>query len=83
VESFRYLLCPVLFHHAGKDGWVTNQEVERLRQGLEQAGKPGKVFTYPDAQHAFFNDARPEVYRGADAALAWQRTLEFLRTYVG
>lgn len=77
VESFRYLLCPILYHHGAKDGWVTKQEVDRLRQGLQDLGKPGEVISYPNADHAFFNDTRPEVYQKADAALAWKRTLEF------
>lgn len=77
-DSFRYLLCPILFHHGGKDGWVTSREVDLLRQGLEQHGKPARIATYPEADHGFFNDARPEAYRRADAELAWQRTLRFL-----
>jgi len=81
-ESFRYLLCPVLFHHGAKDGWVTKQEVERLRQGLEQQGKPGEVVSYPEAEHAFFNDTRPEVYRKADADEAWRRTLTFFAKHL-
>ena len=78
IETFRYLLCPVLYHYPAKDGWVTKQEVELLTQGLEKHGKPGTVHVYPEAGHAFFNDTRPEVYRAADAALAWERTLQFL-----
>ncbi len=82
IETFKYQLCPILFHHAGKDGWVTSQEVERLRQGFQQEGKPGEVAVYPDADHAFFNDTRPDVYRGGDAELAWRRTLSFLGQHV-
>ena len=32
-----------------------------------------------EAEHAFFNDTRPEVYDPEASALAWQRTLAFLR----
>ena len=78
IETMAYLLCPVLYHYGAKDGWVTSQEVERLRQGLAQFGKPGEVVTYPNAQHAFFNETRPEVYGPDDAAKAWKKTLEFL-----
>lgn len=81
-ESFRYLLCPILFHHGAKDGWVTTQEVERLRQGLLERGKPGEVISYPNADHAFFNDTRPEVYRQDDAQEAWRRTLVFFARYL-
>ncbi|MBI3011034.1 MAG: dienelactone hydrolase family protein [Candidatus Omnitrophica bacterium] len=82
LETFDYLLCPVLYHHAGQDGWVTRQEVDRLRQGLEQFGKPGEVVVYPSCQHAFFNDTRPEVYSEQDAKAAWQKTLQFFANHV-
>jgi len=35
--------------------------------------------TYPEAQHAFFNDTRPEVYDAAASADAWAKTLAFFR----
>ena len=82
VETFRYQLCPVLYHYGAKDGWVTRQEVERLQQGLKQYTKPGSAYTYPEANHAFFNDTRPEVYRADDAKLAWERTLQFFATHL-
>ena len=82
IETFRYLLSPLQYHYPAKDGWVTAQEVEVLRQGLAKQGKPGEVHVYPEAHHAFLNDARPEVYRAEDARLAWDRTLAFLRRYV-
>ena len=78
VETVDYFICPVLFFHAGKDGWVTRQEADRLKDGLAKYGKPGEVRIYPEADHAFFNETRPAVYREADANDAWQRTLAFL-----
>ena len=82
IETFRYLLCPVLYHYGAKDGWVTKQEVDRLQQGLAQHGKPGTVHIYPEAGHAFFNDTRSEAYRAQDAKLAWDRTIQFLQEYL-
>ncbi|MBI2175041.1 MAG: dienelactone hydrolase family protein [Candidatus Omnitrophica bacterium] len=82
IETLNYLLCPILYHCGAKDGWVTQQEVERLRQGLAQYGKPGEVVTYPNAQHAFFNDTRPDVYGREEAKEAWQRSLNFLTTHL-
>jgi carboxymethylenebutenolidase len=83
LETFDYLLCPVLYHEAGQDEWVTRQEVDRLRQGLAQFGKPGEVVSYPGCQHAFFNDTRPEVYRKEAAEQAWRRTLRFFAAHLG
>ena len=82
IESFDYLLCPILYHYGEQDGWVTKQEVERVRQGLAQYGKPGEVITYPNGAHAFFNDTRPDVYSERDARLAWDRTLQFFKRHL-
>ena len=82
IETFRYLLCPLQYHYPAKDGWVTAQEVEVLRQGLAKQGKPGEVHVYPEASHAFFNDSRPEVYRADDARLAWDLTLKFFTKHL-
>ncbi len=82
IETLDALLCPVLYHYGAKDGWVTKQEVDRLKQGLTQYGKPGEVMIYPDADHAFFNDTRPEVYRNEDANAAWRRTLQFFERHL-
>ena len=83
LETVAYQLCPIQFHHAGKDGWVTRKEVDTLRQGFEQTGKSGEIHIYPDADHGFFNETRPDAHRAQDTALAWERTLAFLRRYLG
>jgi carboxymethylenebutenolidase len=36
-----------------------------------------------DADHAFVNDTRPEVYSPENARLAWDRTIEFLHQHLG
>lgn len=78
IETVNYFLCPVAYHYPAKDGWITKQEIASLSQGFEKYGKPGIVYTYPEATHAFCNDTRPDVYRADDATLAWERTLQFL-----
>ncbi len=74
------LEAPVLGIYAGKDGFVTPQAVKVLDEELTRLGKRHVFHTYPDADHAFFNDHRPEVYDAAAAADAWKRTLAFLRS---
>jgi carboxymethylenebutenolidase len=73
------LQAPVLGLYAGKDGFVTPQAVKALDEELTRLGKRHEFHTYPDADHAFFNDHRPEVYDAAAAADAWNRTLAFFR----
>jgi carboxymethylenebutenolidase len=74
------LQAPVLGFYAGKDGFVTPQAVKALDADLTRLGKRHEFHTYPDADHAFFNDHRPEVYDAGAAADAWNRTLAFLRS---
>ena len=77
------LRAPVLGLWAGKDGFVTPEVVARLDQQLTALGKRHEFHTYPNAQHAFFNETRPEVYDAAAAQDAWRRTLEFFRQELG
>jgi carboxymethylenebutenolidase len=81
--NFANLQCPVLGIFGGKDHITPPAAVEALRAQLEAAGKPIEFHTYPEAQHAFFNDARPEVYDAQAAADAWSRVLAFFRTHLG
>ena len=83
TDSLKYLICPILFLHGAQDTWITKREADRLAQGLTQHAKPGQVVSYPNAGHAFFNNTRPDAYRPAEAADAWQRALTFLRQQVG
>jgi carboxymethylenebutenolidase len=73
------LRAPVLGLYAGKDNFVTPEVVRELESRLDELGKPNEMHIYADADHAFFNDTRPEVYHEADAADAWRRTLDFFR----
>jgi len=73
------LQAPVLGIFAAKDGFVSPQVVADLDRQLTAAGKRHEFHTYPDTQHAFFNDARPEVYDAAAAADAWKKTVAFFR----
>ena len=74
------LQAPVLGFYAGKDGFVTPQAVKALDAELTRLGKRHEFHTYPAADHAFFNDHRPEVYDAAAAADAWNKTLAFFKS---
>jgi len=69
---------PILFHFATKDDWCTPAAVNLLEKDLQSAKIPYELYRY-DAQHAFFNELRPEVYDAASSKLAWERTLSFLK----
>ena len=76
------LKAPVLGIWAGKDGFVTPAVVADLDRKLTELGKPHEFHTYPNADHAFFNDTRKEVYDPSASADAWQKTLAFLRQHL-
>jgi carboxymethylenebutenolidase len=69
---------PVLAHFGRRDKSVNQQTARGLVDRIEAAGKTIEAHFY-DADHAFFNDQRPEVYDPQSAELAWRRTLAFLR----
>jgi carboxymethylenebutenolidase len=73
---------PVLGHFGERDGSIPADGVHKLAAAVKAAGGSFDAHYYP-ADHAFFNDTRPEVYDRASAALAWGRSLEFLRRNVG
>jgi carboxymethylenebutenolidase len=72
---------PVLAHFGLRDPATPRETVEALEQAIRAAGKQIEVQWY-EADHAFFNDDRPEVYDPDAARLSWDRTLAFFRTYL-
>src|SRR5258708_6074684 len=66
------------FHFATHDDWCSPAAVRKLEQALTKANVAHELYSY-DAQHAFMNEARPEVYDANAAKLAWARAIEFLR----
>jgi len=69
---------PMILHFATNDDWCTPAAVDDLERSLKQGKVPHELYRY-DAQHAFFNEARPEVYDPEAAATAWKRTIDFLQ----
>jgi carboxymethylenebutenolidase len=75
------LNVPTLFIAGNKDGWITPEKVNSLREAATKHGLPVEIVAY-DADHAFFNDTRPEVYNREAAADAWKRVLGFFRKHL-
>jgi carboxymethylenebutenolidase len=73
------LAAPVLGLFAEKDAYVNAAAVADLARRLDAANRSYEFTTYPDVDHAFFNDTRPEVYDLAAAEDAWKKTVAFLR----
>ncbi|MBI3951958.1 MAG: alpha/beta fold hydrolase [Acidobacteria bacterium] len=67
---------------AGNDAFVTPDSVRELERTLKQLGKTAEIHIYPNTEHAFFNDDRPQIYNEEAAEDAWRRVLEFYRKYL-
>lgn len=74
-EVLSQLKVPTLFIAGERDNWITPEKVEGLKDAAREHDLPVEVVSY-DADHAFFNDTRAEVYNPEAAADAWQRVLK-------
>jgi len=74
--------APLLLHYAEHDDF-TNKGIPAYEAALKNSGKRYTIYTYPGTQHAFNDDTAGIRYNKAAADLAWNRTLAFLREYLG
>jgi carboxymethylenebutenolidase len=79
--------APLQGHFAIEDAFFPIQQVDELEKKLQAAGVKYDFHRY-QAQHAFGNETArnmpiPAKYDAAAAELAWQRTLEFFREFLG
>ena len=73
--------CPVLGFFGKRDASVTPEIVDHLDKALSQASVQHTFYSY-EADHAFFNDTRPEVYNKKAAGDAWDKTLAFFEKHL-
>lgn len=76
------LKTPVLFISGTKDEWINTEKVSELESIAARHTLPVYTLRY-NADHAFFNDTRTEVYDEEAASDAWEKTLAFFREHLG
>ena len=81
-DVLRQLRVPTLFIAGKRDAWINQEKVSGLEAATRKFSLPVEVVSY-DADHAFFNDTRPEVYDAAAAQDAWRRVLAHFRKHFG
>lgn len=74
------LKAPVLGLYGEADQGIPVATVEKMREALKAAGKPGEIVLYPNGPHGFHADYRPS-YRKEMAEDGWKRLLEWFRKY--
>ncbi len=81
ANILRNLKVPTLFIAGSRDAWINPEKVNQLIEAARKYDLPVEVVTY-DADHAFFNNTRPEVYDAEAAADAWRRVLDLFRKHL-
>jgi len=76
--GFDRIQASVLAHYAEWDNQVTGNALW-TKEMMERAGKTFRFYVYPKTDAAFFNDTAPS-YSAEAARLAWQRTIDFLKS---
>ena len=77
-EEVPKIKAAMLIHYAGNDERI-NAGIPAFEEALKKASVDYKIFMYPGAEHAFFNDTNPSRYNKEAASLAWQRALDFFK----
>jgi len=72
--------CPVQFHYGEADPFIPIDKIDEVEAAI--AGRPGVEFHRYPAGHAFSNADAPSMYDAPSAALAWDRTIEFLARHL-
>ncbi len=80
IDVVRDLKAPVLGLYGAADQGIPVSTVDKMREALKEAGKPGEIIVYPDTPHAFNADYRPS-YRKDKAEDGWKRMLAWFKDH--
>jgi carboxymethylenebutenolidase len=65
--------------YAELDDFADPESTRALESELRGLGKDATLHIHEGAQHAFFNDERPDVHDAEHSAEAWERTVSLFR----
>ena len=78
IGDFNNMKSRVLGHYAETDEYQSPRRTQGMVENMKAAGVDVTTYNYPGTAHWFMEEDRPE-YNPSAAALAWERTLEFLK----
>jgi carboxymethylenebutenolidase len=81
ADQVTRIRAALLLHYAGLDERI-NAGIPAYEAALRAAGTRFELHVYPGVNHAFNNDTNAARYDAAAAALAWSRTVAFLRAHL-
>jgi len=79
------LHAPVLGLYGGQDASIPLEDVSRMQAKLAEgsaASQASRIIVYPQADHAFYADYRPN-YRAEDAQAGWEQMLAWFEQQLG
>lgn len=77
-DVLQKLSTPTIFISGTRDAWINTEKVAALEDSAERFELPIHSVKY-DADHAFFNNTRPEVYDETAAKDAWALVVGFFK----
>lgn len=77
-EILQKLTVPTVFISGTKDQWINTEKVSGLEDAAERHELTVESLKY-EADHAFFNDTRPEVYDEDAAHDAWAKVIQHFK----
>jgi carboxymethylenebutenolidase len=80
LDVVKDLKAPVLGLYGGADQGIPIEAVNKMRDALRAAKKPGDLIVYPDTPHGFNADYRPS-YRKDAAEGGWKRLRSWFTVY--
>ena len=82
AEDVPRIIAPLCLQYAGLDKRI-NAGIDDYVAALEANDKVFEIHIYEGANHAFNNDTNEARYDKVAADLAWGRTVDFLKRYLG
>ena len=80
--DYKKATAPIQTHVGKKDAWVSPEKAEAIKKEIDGYGKTTVELHVYDADHAFGNNTRPEVYDAGATKQAWERSVAFLKKHL-
>jgi len=78
IRTAEDIRTPLLLVFGGRDEYITEADIERIRQRLQAAGKSADIQIYANVGHSFFRESSDTVAT-REIADAWDRVQSFLQ----
>jgi carboxymethylenebutenolidase len=83
IEEAASLETPWLGLFGELDKGIKSEHLDAIEAALSGVATPHEIVRYPNADHGFHCDGRPEVYNADAAAAGWQRCSDWLALHLG